>query len=67
MGKRRKIFYLRNRIMIDVEQINLLLYIIASDRVENLNESSILANIALKKGKQISKNNEKMGKLLKIN
>ena len=67
MGKRRKIFYLRNRIMIDVEQINLLLDIIASDRVENLNESSILASIALGKGKQISKNNEKMGKLLKIN
>ena len=67
MSKKRKIRYLRDRIMVDIEQINLLLDIIASDKVENLKESSILASIALGKGEQIVKNNEKIGKLLNIN
>jgi hypothetical protein len=64
MGKKRKIIYLRDRIMIDIEKINLLLDFIASNRIETINEASILASIALDKGKQISKNNEKIGKFL---
>ncbi len=64
MGKKHKISYLRDKIMIDIEKVNLLLNILASDRVENLNEASILASIALGKGKQISKNNEKLANLL---
>lgn len=64
MSKKHKIIYLRNKIMIDIEKVTLLLDIIASDRVENLKETSILANIALFKSKQISKNNEKIGKIL---
>ena len=55
MGKKHKISYLRDKIMIDIEKVNLLLNILASDRVENLNEASILASIALGKGKQSAK------------
>lgn len=64
MSKKRKISYLRDRIMVDIEKISLLLDIIASNRTENLKESSILANIALSKSKQISRNNEKIGKIM---
>lgn len=64
MKKKRKIYYLKGRIMQDIEKVNLILDIIASDRVENLKETSILASIALFKGRQISKNNEKIGKIL---
>ena len=39
----------------------------ATDKVESLSESSVLASIALGKCKQISKNNGKIGKLLNIN
>lgn len=64
MNKKHKISYLRERIMCDIEKVNLLLEIIASDRIEDLREAYILASIALFKGKQISKNNEKIGKIL---
>jgi len=65
MGQKRELCYLRTKIMIDMEQINLLLDFISSFRVETLAEASILASLALTKGKNISRNNEKIGKILK--
>jgi hypothetical protein len=51
--------------MTDIEQVNLLLNFITSYKTETLTEAVILANIALGKGRNISKNNEKLGKILK--
>jgi len=64
MSKKRELYYLRSRIMIDIEQITLLLNFISSNKTETLVEASILANIALAKSKNICKNNEKIGKIL---
>jgi hypothetical protein len=51
--------------MTDIEQVNLLLNFITSYKIETLSEAAILASIALAKGKNINKNNEKIGKILK--
>jgi hypothetical protein len=67
MSKKQKISYLRDRIMCDIQDINVLLDLITSYRVETFSEVMTLANIALTKGKHVSKNNEKIGKLLNIN
>jgi hypothetical protein len=64
MSKKHKISYLRSKIMTDIEQVNLLLNFITSYKTETLAEAAILANIALVKGKNISRNNEKIGKIL---
>lgn len=64
MSKKYKISYLREKIMVDIQDINLLLDLITSYRVETFAEVLTLANIALSKGKQINKNNEKIGKIL---
>jgi len=64
MSKKRELYYLRSRIMIDIEQINLLLDYISTFKTETLAEASILASIALAKGKSIGKNNEKISKIL---
>lgn len=64
MSKKYKISYLRERIMCDVEKVNLLLEIITSYRTETPTEAVILANLALAKSKNIRKNNEKIGKIL---
>lgn len=64
MSKKHKISYLREKIMVDIQDINLLLDLITSYRVETFAEVLTLANIALSKGKQINKNNEKIGKIL---
>lgn len=64
MGKKRKIRYLRERIMIDIDKINLLLELIVSRKIENLKDACVLASIALAKSKRIDKNNEKIGTLL---
>lgn len=66
MNKKRKIYYLRNRIMIDIEYVNTIFDVIVSDRLENKKEIMLLAEIALGKGKNIDRNNQKMGKILKI-
>ena len=66
MSKRQKIYYLKSQIMIDAEKINLLLQILHSEKIDSLKESYILAGIALDKCIQISKNNEKIGKILKF-
>jgi len=66
MSKKHKISYLRSRIMVDNESIELLLDIIASDKLENLNEASVLAGLALNISKQIRKNNEKIGIMLRL-
>ncbi|MFA6990028.1 MAG: hypothetical protein WC197_08170 [Candidatus Gastranaerophilaceae bacterium] len=65
MNKRHELYYLRSKIMTDIEQVNLLLNFITSYKTETLTEAVILANIALGKGRNISKNNEKLGKILK--
>lgn len=64
MSKKRKISYLREKIMIDIQDVNLLLDLITSYRIDTFAEVIILANIALEKGKQINKNNKKIGKIL---
>ena len=64
MSKKRKISYLREMIMCDIEKVKLLLKIITFDKVESLKEAQILANLALLKSKQIDRNNEKIGKIL---
>jgi hypothetical protein len=65
LNKKHKLCYLRSRIMTDISQINLLLDFITSYKIETLAEAAILADIALAKGKNISRNNEKIGKILK--
>lgn len=65
MGKKREISYLRDRIMIDIDYVNTFLEFIASDRLETMKEIMLFANIALAKGKNIDKNNRKIGKILK--
>lgn len=64
MNKKQKIYYLRNKIMCDVEKLNVLLEIITSNRAGTYNEAVILASLALAKSKQIDRNNEKIGKIL---
>lgn len=64
MSKKKKISYLTERMSYDIEVVNVLLEIIASDRTENVIEVQILAGLALCKGKQIDKNNYKIGKIL---
>lgn len=64
LNKKRKLCYLRTKIMTDIEQVNLLLNFITSYKTATLTEAAILANIALAKAKKISKNNEKIGKIL---
>lgn len=65
MSKKSKLYYLKSKIMTEIEQVNLLLDFISSYRTTTLTEAAILANIALLKGKNISKNNEKIGLILK--
>ena len=65
MSRKKQLCYLRSKIMADIEQVNLLLDFITSYKTETLSEAAILASIALAKGKKISKNNEKIGKILK--
>lgn len=65
MGKKREISYLRDRIMIDIDYVNTFLEFIVSDRLETMKEIMLFANIALAKGKNIDKNNRKIGKILK--
>ena len=64
MSKKRKVSYLSERISWDIETINILLEIITTDRVENLIEAQVLADLALFKSKQIDRKNEKIGKIL---
>lgn len=64
MGKRGKILRLREEIMSDIYDINLLLDFIVSNRVDTFAEAMALADIALEKGKRIDINNEKIGKIL---
>lgn len=64
MSKKRKISYLREKIMVDIHDINLLLDLITSYRVETFAEVVTLANIAQAKGKRIDKNNKQIGKIL---
>lgn len=64
MSRKRKISYLREKIMIDIQDINLLLDLIVSYRVETFAEAMTLANMALAKGKRIDQNNRKIGKIL---
>lgn len=66
MSKKQKLYYLRSKIMYEIEQVNLLLDFIASEKIETLIEAIIVARIALVKAKNISKNNEKIGKILKL-
>lgn len=65
MSKKKKISYLTERISYDIEVVNVLLEIISSDRTENILEIQILAGLALCKGKQIDKKNEKIAKILR--
>jgi hypothetical protein len=64
MSKKRQISYLREKIMCDIEKVNVLLEIITSYRTETYKEAVILARLALAKSRNISKNNEKIGKIL---
>jgi hypothetical protein len=64
MGKRSKILRLKEKIMLDIYDINLLLNLIASDKLEKFAEIMTLADIALEKRKRICINNEKIGKIL---
>lgn len=64
MNKKHKISYLRERIMCDIEKINVLLELITSYRAETHKEAVILARLALAKSRNINKNNEKIGKIL---
>lgn len=64
MGKRSKILYLRNQIMHDIYDINVLLDLITSYKIETFAEAMTLAQIALEKGKKIAKNNNIIGKIL---
>lgn len=64
MGKRSKILRLREGIMIDIYDINLVLDLITSDKVEKSADVMALCGIALKKGKRIDRNNQKIGKIL---
>lgn len=66
MGKKKKLYHLHSKIGTDIEQVNLLLDFIASDKVDTLIEASILADIALNKTKNIDKNNEKIGKIFDL-
>ncbi len=66
MSRKCKISYLRSRIMVDIEYVNTILDVIVSDRLENKKEVMLLAEIALGKGKNIDRNNQKIGKILKI-
>lgn len=49
-----------------LEEVNLLLDFIASDRVDTLLEATVLAEIALEKTKNIDKNNGKIAKIFKL-
>ena len=64
MSKKKKISKLRERIMVDIQDINLLLELITSYRAETHLEAVILARVALEKSKLIDKNNEKIGSIL---
>ncbi len=64
MNKKHQILYLRDKIMHDIKDINVLLDLITSYRVETFAETMTLAYIALEKGKRIDKNNEKIDKIL---
>lgn len=64
MGKRSKVLYLRGKIMQDIYDVNLLLDLITSDKIEKFSDVMVLCSMALKKGKRIDKNNEKIGKIL---
>lgn len=64
MSKKKKIAYLTERISYDIEAVNVLLEMIASDRTENLIEVQILAGLALLKSKEIDKNNDKIDTIL---
>jgi hypothetical protein len=64
MSKKRQISYLSGKIMSDIHDVNVLLDLITSYRVETFAESMTLVDIALEKGKRISKNNKKIGKIL---
>lgn len=66
MSKKRELSYLREQIMIDVQDLNLLLNLITSYRVESLTEAVILTRLALAKGKKISRFNEQIGMLLNL-
>jgi len=64
MGKKGKVIYLSERITEDISDINLLLDLIASDKIETIAEMMTLADIALERGKRLDRNNEKIGKIL---
>lgn len=64
MGKRGKILRLKEKIMLDIYDVNLLLRLIASDKIEKFSEIMTLADIALERGKRININGEKIGKIL---
>lgn len=64
MGKKGKVLRLREKIMADIGDINILLDLITSDKVETLADIMALSNIALERGKRIDINNEKIGKIL---
>ncbi|MFA6989075.1 MAG: hypothetical protein WC197_03300 [Candidatus Gastranaerophilaceae bacterium] len=64
MSKKKQLYFLRSKIMNDIEQVTLLLDYIVSYKTETLPEATILASIAHEKSLRISKNNEKIGKIL---
>lgn len=64
MGKKQKLCKLRSKISCDIEKVITVLEH-AIYKSDNLLNASILAEIALEKSQKISKNNEKMGMILK--
>lgn len=64
MNKKHQISYLRKKIMYDINDINILLDLITSYKVETFTEIMVIINIALEKGKRINKNNQKIGRIL---
>lgn len=65
MGKRGKILRLREKIMSDIQGVNILLDLIDADKIETLAGIRVLVNIALERGKRIDKNNKKIGRILR--
>lgn len=65
MSKRQKVLYLREKIMNDIQDVNVLLDLITSYRVDTFAEAMTLAHVALEKSKRIDKYNEKIGRILR--
>lgn len=64
MGKKSKVLFLREKIMIDIERVNFLLELLADYKIDTMVGAYIIAKIALPNCKRIMKNNEKIGMIL---